>query len=122
MKDKKEIIEHIVEIELQMFLTVSTEQKANCQEDPESFRLHRRAQFSAWSDDTLGSYLADLERANEAGENLMTLKYARMDDLIPRENENPLIAKIISLQYRWQQDAPCPARTIHSTGHPLRPT
>ena len=119
MTDKKEIIEHIVEIELQMFLSVPTEQKASCQDYPESFLLHRRAQFSAWSDDTLESYLADLNRATEAGQNLMTIKYARMDDLIPRENENPLIAKIISLQYRWQQEMIKKYPHLMAAGRPL---
>lgn len=34
----------------------------------------------------------------------MTIKYARMDDLIPRENSNPLIDRIAEIQYRWQKE------------------
>jgi hypothetical protein len=34
----------------------------------------------------------------------MTIKYARMDDLVPRENHNPLIEEIAAIQCRWQQE------------------
>ena len=34
----------------------------------------------------------------------MTLKYARMDDLIPSENKNPVIDEIIRIQYGWQEE------------------
>jgi hypothetical protein len=59
-------------------------------------------QFSIWSDDTLSSYLQDLVKAESEDRNLMTLKYARMEDLIPRENFDPLIDAIAGIQYRWQ--------------------
>jgi hypothetical protein len=111
---KKMAVEHInaqqiplpfpLDLELEMFLTVPTEQKASCQDYPDSFRLHRRAQFAVWSEDTLRSYLKDLEKAQTDGINLMTYKYARMDDLIPCRNKSPLIRKIVYVQYRWQQE------------------
>jgi hypothetical protein len=104
MQERQALIEDIIAIELEMFLTVPTAQKASCQDHPESFRLHREAQFSAWSDEALESYLNDLHQAKEAGRNLMTIKYARMDDIISQESANPLIEKIVSLQYRWQQE------------------
>jgi hypothetical protein len=104
MPDKYEIIKEILEIELEMFLTVKTQQRSSCQDYPESFKRHRRVQFMAWSDATLNSYLNDLKDAVEEGINLMTLKYARMDDLIPAENKNPLIDKIVEIQYGWQEE------------------
>jgi hypothetical protein len=107
MSQKEVLISKILDLELEMFLTVPTEQKASCQEYPDSFRLHRRAQFSVWSEDTLRSYLKDLEKAETDGINLMTIKYARMDNLIPCRNNNPLIQKITSVQYRWQQEMFC---------------
>lgn len=60
MTAKDRTIEAILEIELQMFLTVNPEQASGCQEHPESFKLHRRAQFAPWSEEALGSYLEDL--------------------------------------------------------------
>ena len=87
-----------------MFLSVPADGDFSCQQYPDSFRLHRKAQFSIWSDDTLESYLYDLQRAEKEEKNLMTIKYARMDDLIPRENSNPLIDRIAEIQYRWQKE------------------
>lgn len=104
MIENKTLIEQIIEIELEMFLTVPSEQKSSCQNYPDSFRLHRRALFSTWSKDTLRSHLENLENARNDGVNLMTIKYARMDDRIPRKNTNPLIEKITSIQYKWQEE------------------
>ena len=104
MSDKQEIIKEILEIELEMFLTVRTQQRSSCQDYPESFKLHRRVQFTAWSEETLKSYLKDLKNAVKEGVNLMTVKYARMDDLVPEENKNPLIGEIVKIQYGWQEE------------------
>lgn len=111
MEEKNAIIEQILEIELAMFLGVPTAHRYSCQEDPESFRIHRKAQFAAWSAPTLESYLMDLLRAGEEKRNLVAVKYARMDDLLPRENFSPLIGTIVELalegQKRFVADYPC---------------
>lgn len=104
MDDRVRLIDRIVEIELEMFLSVPADGDYSCRRHPDSFRLHRKAQFSIWSQDTLQSYLNDLQRAAKEGLNLMTIKYARMDELIPRENNNPLIEEIAAIQYRWQRE------------------
>jgi hypothetical protein len=104
MTDEKALVERIVDHELEMFLSVPADGEYSCQQNPDSFRLHRRAQFSIWSKDTLESYLQDLLRAEAEGVNLMTIKYARMDSRIPRTNFNPLIEMIVAIQYRWQQE------------------
>ena len=102
-KNKSQMIDEILEIELVMFLSVRARQKASCQEQPDTFRMMRKAQFSAWSGKTLACYLDDLRTAQNDGTNLMTHKYARMDNTIPRLNEDPLIEKIVRAQYAWQQ-------------------
>lgn len=111
MKRKREITEQILEVELAMFISVPTAHRYSCQEDPESFKLHRRAQFAAWSIPTLESYLMDLLRARDTDCNLVALKYALMDDLVPRENFSPCINLIIDLaltgQRRFVADFPC---------------
>jgi len=99
-----DILEKIIALELEMFLAVPADGSTVCQEDPDAFRLHRRAQFSIWSEDTLQSYLNDLYRAKKKAINLMTIKYARMDDLLPAENRNPHIAEIVTIQSRWQAE------------------
>ena len=100
----KNVTEQIIALELEMFLAVPADDAYSCQEDPEGFRLHRRAQFSIWSEDTLQSYLDDLKGAQKNGINLMTIKYARMDDLLPAENLNPQIDEIVTVQLRWQTE------------------
>jgi len=103
MTEKDRIIEAILEIELQMFLTVNPEQTSGCQEHPESFKLHRRAQFAPWSEEALGSYLEDLHAAQAHGENLMRRKYARMQGLLPPVESSPVIEEIVRLKMDWQR-------------------
>jgi hypothetical protein len=81
--EKDRISEAILEIELRMFFTVNPVQTSGCQEHPESFKLHRRAQFAPWSEEALGSHLEDLHAAQAQGGNLMRRKYARMQGLLP---------------------------------------
>ena len=91
MMPKEKLISEIIEIEMEMFLSVPSSQKTSCQKYPLKFEMHRRAQFLPWSEDTLESYLGDLNKAVKKSVNLMTQKYARMDNLIPQTNKNPLI-------------------------------
>ncbi len=104
MNSKDVTIATILDLELEMFLAVQSAEPASCQQNPERFRNMRKAQFMAWTRNTLESYHQDLVGATRAGRNLMTLKYARMDDLIPSLNENPLIEKIADTQLAWQRD------------------
>ena len=77
MMDKEVMIEMLVERELAMFRVVNGDEHTNCQNNPNAFRAMRRAQFLAWSDATIESYLDDLETA--AGtRNLLREKYIRM--------------------------------------------
>ncbi|MHC1697441.1 MAG: DUF4125 family protein [Geobacteraceae bacterium] len=111
MEENNIIIEQILELELAMFLSVPTTHRYTCQEDPESFRLHRRAQFAAWSASTLESYQRDLLKARDKECNLVAVKYARMDNLVPCENFSPFIDAIVDLAVAGQKqfvvDYPC---------------
>jgi len=101
---KKKWVEDILDIELRMFLSVSSLEKASCQDHPEEFMRNRRAQFSTWSTATLSSYFNDLLLAEKDGKNLMTLKYGRMGNLIPCINEDSLIDRIVEVQLIWQRE------------------
>jgi hypothetical protein len=106
---REDLVEEILSIELDMFLSVPTERKSACQDYPESFKLHRRAQFSAWSDRTLESYRSDLREAKSQGRNLMTHKYARMQDLVPQAHGGAgegvrIIDDIVRIHYGWQEE------------------
>ena len=103
MTEQEKLIDAILEIELRMFLTVNPVQTSGCQEYPESFKLHRRAQFHPWSEETLGSYLEDLHAAEEQGDNLMRRKYARMQGLLPPAEESPVVEEIVQMKMDWQR-------------------
>ena len=100
-KSHDELVQEITSIELRMFLTVQTSGPTTCQEQPETFKLMRRAGFHVLSTETLESYLQDLEEALDEDRNLVTLKYARIDELIPCLNDNPIIGKIVEIEERW---------------------
>jgi len=104
VSEKEKLIEKVLSIELNMFLKVPAEHPTICQENREGFRLVRGSVFETWSEKTLASYLNDLFGALRKGINLMTQKYARMDDLIPPLNDNPLIDKIVEIEEKWQAE------------------
>lgn len=101
--DKATLIERILEIEVEMFLRVPTGEEPSCRAHTEEMKLHRRGQLTVWSEATLESYLQDLRRAQSDGRNLMTLKYARMDDLIPPVSESGRIQQIAAQFVQWQR-------------------
>jgi hypothetical protein len=101
---KTNLIDEILELELAMFLSVPSRGPAPCREHPDSFRLMRRAQFESWSHTTLQHYLNDLKAARQRNDNLMTLKYARMENLVPLLNDSPLINRMVEIQAEWHRD------------------
>lgn len=102
LERKDALTEEIIDLEEAMFVAVVSETPAPCQQDTATFRIMRRAQFSAWPEDALSCYYDDLKIAGQEGKNLMTLKYARMDDRIPPINTDPLIDEIVDIQVEWQ--------------------
>ena len=101
--EKDRILQQVLEREMEMFLAVPTDGPCSCKEHPDSFLLHRKVQFLAWSVEALASYRDDLLRAGHEGRNLMTYKYARMGGQIPSENSDPLIDAITRQQMEWQE-------------------
>jgi hypothetical protein len=98
------LIRQILNIEWDMFRRVKSETPASCQNSPESFKSIRGSIFESWTPDMLSSYLEDLIAAQDAGRNLITEKYARMDNRIPCLNTNPLIDVIVHIEAAWQED------------------
>lgn len=99
--DRKQLLQTIIAREAEMFVTVKTSEPADCQTMLNTFRMLRAMSHSVLADDTLASYLQDLETAAATGRNLMTEKYARMENLIPQLNENELIGKIVDIEREW---------------------
>ena len=122
MADRERIIQDIVDLELEMFLTVPADGIYSCQQNPDAFRMHRSVQFTIWSDDTLISYRNDLQAARSKGLNLMTVKYARMENRIPAADPDPLIEDIVAIQMRWQAEMIRRYPGIMAGGRPLSRT
>jgi hypothetical protein len=124
--EKERLMSQILEIELDMFVSVRSRYPVSCQDDPEGFRVMRSAQFAAWSEETLQSYLFDLKSAVGDGRNLMTLKYARMEKLIPPLHENPqidnMLNEIVAVQMEWQKEMFSKYPALMSRGRPLTDT
>ena len=100
-----ETIDAIIELELAMFLaTQNIGGQANCQKNPNAFKLMRKMAHSVRTAKTLTSYLHDLQVAVEVGRNFMIEKYARMDNLIPPVSINSLIPQIVAIESKWRQE------------------
>jgi len=119
MSEKDKLIDNILNLEWNMFINVQSRFPASCQENHGAFRLHRGAQFSVWSEEILHSYLDDLCKAKEQSKNLMTLKYARMENLIPPLNSNPIIAEIVQLETEAQNEMLLRYPKIMRKGRPI---
>lgn len=101
---KDETIGKILELEVEMFLAVPTDEEPPCRSDIENMRIHRSGQLSSWSEDACSSYLEDLRSARDKGINLMTIKYARMGKQIPPYSLNPRIDQIVDIYRQWQAE------------------
>ncbi|MFW9784523.1 MAG: DUF4125 family protein [Candidatus Heimdallarchaeota archaeon] len=101
LKTKRALIKKVVKLEFEMFEYVRTIQPSLCQERSETFKLMREMNHSVLSINTLKSYLEDLKTAKLSKRNLMTEKYARMNNLIPVLKLNPLIYEIVSIESKW---------------------
>jgi len=123
MEQKGKWIREILERELEMFLSVAAREPVSCQQDPEGFRATRAAQFSVWSEQALASYHDDLEQAAAQGRNMMTLKYARMENLIPKLHDDVLvdnlIDQIVAVQVGWQKEMATKYPWLMKRGRPL---
>lgn len=98
-----ELINQILEIELEWFLTVNPDITAECQRHPKAFKLMRRSNFATWSPSTLKRYLSHLQATAVEGRNLVREKYAKMQSALPCENDSLVLNDIVKTQEIWQQ-------------------
>lgn len=101
--DRDSLIHDVIERELVMFLATKNQGgTASCQENPDMFRNWRWMIFSVLSDEYIKSYQQDLIDADRLGRNLMTEKYARMDNLIPCVSPNmDKVRKVVAAERVW---------------------
>lgn len=88
-ESKKKLVQQVVAEEWKQFREVKNEGgQADCQHNWPTFEIMRTSQFYTWNEETLRSYLDDLNRAEQTGWNLVMEKYARMmEHTAPREYE-----------------------------------
>lgn len=101
---KSEFLDKVLEMEWQMFVRVKSAHHAACQSAPNNFKMIRSSLFETWTEEMLESYLDDLRQAETDQRNLLTEKYARMDNLIPPLSNNPLIKIIVAIENAWQNE------------------
>lgn len=104
MNEKERFIKEILDREWEMFQEVKSAAPASCQSAPDTFREVRGSIFQLWPRELLAAYLMEITRARRSGRNLLTEKYARMDNLIPPINANPVIDKIVDIETQWQEE------------------
>jgi len=113
------MIDQIVELEKEMFLAVKTDGPCSCQSDIAGFEFHRQVQFASWDEASLRSYLHHLEGNRDKGINLMTIKYARMENLIPPYSDNPLIPVLARQMTAWQREVQQKYPRLMSRARPI---
>lgn len=104
MSERDRFMQEILDREWEMFQEVKSATPASCQNSPDTFRLVRGSIFQLWPPELMAAYLIELTRARRLGRNLITEKYARMDNLIAPINTNPVIDKIVEIETQWQEE------------------
>lgn len=78
-EEKKKLVETIVKYEWEAFDKVQgIDGRATCQDDYNTFNIMRSSQYMAWTSELINSFIADFEKANSEGRNLISEKYAHM--------------------------------------------
>jgi hypothetical protein len=104
MSERARFMQEILDREWEMLQEVKSATPASCQNSPDTFRQVRGSIFQLWTAELLAAYLMELTRARRLGRNLLTEKYARMDNLIAPLTTNPAIDKIVEIETQWQED------------------
>ena len=102
---KTNLINRILDIELQWFLSVNPTLTSECQQHPEAFKLIRSSAFETWSEETLALYLEHLVDAQSKERNLVREKYAKMQKSIPCQNLSNALNESVEIHDRWQKEA-----------------
>lgn len=102
--EKGTLLERVLNLEWEMFVRVKSAESVVCQSAPDKFRAVRGSVFMMWTAEMLTAYLEQIESAKVQGRNLLTEKYARMDNLIPPLTDSPYIDEIVEINEIWQRE------------------
>ena len=114
-----DLVDQIVVAEWEAFDKVINEGgRADCQDNWDTFSKMRKSQYLTWSIEMLESFLADMKQAGENGWNLITEKYARMEestaydhyvqiaDKLPKKDDKTkaIVEEIVKIQVGFMED------------------
>lgn len=131
--EKEKLIEEILEKEWAYFSKLNNiGGRAACQDNREDFIIMRKSQWETFNEETLLSYLEDLNSKN----NLLFQKYGQMmkynssqeyekvKDILenPSKNKITLIEKIMSIYMEWEKEFFKKYPVFSSMGRPLYST
>ncbi|MBN1630843.1 MAG: DUF4125 family protein [Thermoleophilia bacterium] len=131
----QETMRGILDIEWEMFHSVQgIDGPAACQQDRKTFEIMRSSQLQAWNQEIAESYLDDLQKAEAAGRNLMTDKYARMmeysspcefrriapDVPLLDAEAAAIIERLSELSVRWMEELAENYPHVGAQGRPIR--
>jgi len=97
------LVEEIVQHEWEMMMEAIAGRPELLQERPGAFRTMREITNSAFSPDTLRSYLGELRQARLAGRNLLEEKVALMARRDPA-TRNPFVPRIVAIETAWMAE------------------
>lgn len=130
---KEELINGIIRAEWGMFTTTQNNGgRASCQDDWPTFEIMRRSQHAVWAQDTLESYLSDLNEAKGRGENLIAFKYGYMmrvtypeeyrliEKLLPpiSEEKTAIVDEIAAIHAEWAREKAKKYPLVSQMGRP----
>ena len=100
---REQVVKDIIDIETEMFRGLNIGEPMP-EDRIKPFRMMRWMTYSVLADETLESWLTDLRAAKQARRNVLTEKYARIDNLIPQIKDHPLIANIVEAEVCWMEE------------------
>ncbi len=114
-----DLVDEVVAAEWEAFDKVINEGgRADCQDNWETFSIMRKSQYLTWTIEMLESFLDDMKNAKASGWNLITEKYARMEqstapdkyeqvkDKLPQKDEQTIaiVEEIVRIQVNFMEE------------------
>jgi len=98
--EKEELLKRIVDLEYQMFEKLKTKNE-ECKRRS-TFEIMRKSRFYPLSEETLGSYIHDLEAAILHSQNLFAVKYRCIE--LGSFGEDELVKEIVKIEVQWMKE------------------
>ena len=100
---RERLEKEIIDIETEMFRGLNIGEPMP-EDRIKPFRMMRWMTYSVLAEETLESWLSDLKEAQQERRNVLTEKYARIENLIPQIKNNPVISSIVDAEVQWMEE------------------